>query len=166
MTDFFYDSFHMIVFFLLPGVFLGVLYDIFRMVRIARKDSKEKHLIEKLHMHFCPSKPFIQNTKNKHDTILLFLEDFIFCTLAAITEIILFFHMNQGVIRIYAILISFVGFLWYHHTFGRLTIFIANRLIKFIRILTFYISVILLTPPIAIYKVFYKAKQHKKVKEK
>lgn len=151
MNTFFYDSYQLILFFFIPGFVLGGIYDMFRILRTTRTNPKEK-LYTKIQKHFrFEIKDSKKNLKRKHNT-LIFIEDFIFCIIGALIEILLFYHLNDGYIRIYAILISMLGFFIYQNSIGRLTIHVTRYILNCVRALVYYISIILLTPFVYIYK--------------
>ncbi len=154
MIAFFYDSYILILFFLLPGIFLGAIYDVFRILRMARTD-KGNGVLSRLYKHFGYTKPSSVPAEKRVDmlmSVLVFLEDILFCIIAALTEILLFYQMNDGVIRIYGLLLSFFGFYLYHISIGRLIIFFANRIIACSRYILYGISLIFSTPIVWLYR--------------
>jgi hypothetical protein len=46
MNEFFYDSCTLILKFSIPGIFLAMVYDIFRLIRIGRNDLNHKPIVE------------------------------------------------------------------------------------------------------------------------
>ncbi len=148
MNEFFYDSYSLILFFLLPGVFLGMVYDVFRILRIARHDPEEQ-IIGALYRHFRIEKiSYIQNEKKRHmiEYALVFTEDFLFCIIAALTELLLFYHLNGGVIRIYGFWLSAIGFFLYRMSFGRFVMYMAKHIIRLANRILYLVLVVLLTP--------------------
>ncbi len=175
MITFFYDSYRLILFFLLPGMGLGAIYDVFRILRIARTDSQGS-VLSMLLAHFKIQKPMdiqSEQKKQKAEWYIVFIEDFIFCILASLTELLLFYHLNGGVIRVYAIFISVLGFVLYKITLGRLIMFLAKNMILIFRRVLYFLLCVALTPPIfigrRIHRFWKKQKnkhpKHKKEKE-
>ncbi len=148
MTAFFYDSYRLILFFLIPGIVLGAVYDVFRIMRLARTDPTGG-IIPKLYRHFkIERKVRLQSERKKEriSDILVFAEDILFCMIAALMEILLFYHLNGGVIRIYGLLLSALGFFLYRISIGVLVIGMAKRIISLVRRPLYMLSVLLLTP--------------------
>jgi hypothetical protein len=169
MNTFFYDSYQLILIFLCPGFFLGVVYDFFRILRIARTHEKEK-ILDSVHKHFKGTEYCAKSDAKKAENILVFTEDFVFCVVATLIEILLFYHLNDGVIRIYAILLSIIGFFVYHYSLGRILIYTSKRIINFVRRIIYFVLIAILTPLIVIYKwcnivfnaIIHKRHTHKK----
>ncbi len=144
MNDFFYDSYQLILIFFLPGIFLGIVYDIFRILRIGRTSdlSVGGAFYEKIRPRkplFAPVSRFLSAHPLKAaDWVLVFIEDILFWLIAAITEILLIFHTNGGEIRIYCLIASVVGFFLYHQTLGKLITFFAKQIIFLLRCLIYW----------------------------
>ena len=144
MNGFFYDSYQLILIFLLPGVFLGIVYDIFRILRISR--ASELAISGGLYDKIRPRKPlfgsFSRVFKTKSvkiaDKIIVFIEDILFWLIAAVTEILFIFHTNGGEIRIYCLLASILGFILYNRTLGRLVTVFAKQIIFLFRCLIYW----------------------------
>ena len=154
MMDFFYDSYSLILKFLIPGVFLGIVYDVFRLFRIGRND--------KTHLVFVSLKRRFgwksSRTKKRHisDVIWIFIEDILFFLIAAITEILVTYHLNGGEFRIYSLLLSLIGFFIYQKTVGNLLIYFSKKLLYLFRKIMYGICVAILLPCVAIGKIFRK----------
>ena len=152
MNAFFYDSYELILIFFLPGVFLGMVYDLFRILRI----SRTAHLTVSgvFYDRIRPKKPlckmlsrfFHAKSLRAADRILVFIEDILFWLIAAVTEILLFFHTNGGEIRIYCLLASVIGFFLYHETFGKLVSFFAKQIIFLFRCLIYWLLYAIIYP--------------------
>lgn len=151
MNEFFYDSYQLILSFFIPGFVLGSIYDIFRIIRISRTNSKG-NIYSRIKRHFGSDTNTDTQKLKWINNLLIFIEDFIFCIIGAFIEILLFYHWNDGVIRIYAILISLLGFFIYQNSIGRLIIYMAQYIIDCIHCLLYYILIILLTPFVCICK--------------
>ena len=96
------------------GVFLGAFYDIFRIIRIAFNSR----------------------------WLSIFFQDFIFCIFSAFTVMLLVYYTNSGIVRWFSLAGCFLCFLLYHMTVGRLVMFMAKKIIAFIRkVLNFIKSV-------------------------
>ena len=87
------------------GIVLAVIYDIFRIIRIAFK----------------------------HSAIVVFFEDILYCLIWTLSLIMLIFCANYGVIRWFSLFGSIAGFYIYYNTIGRIVISLANVIISFIK---------------------------------
>ncbi len=162
MNEFFYDSYELILIFFLPGVFLGLVYDLFRILRISRTASLS--VCGAFYDKIRPRKPLFQSlarfSRKKSlktaDRILVFIEDILFWLIAAVTEILMIFHTNGGEIRIYCLLASVIGFILYHITFGKLVTFFAKQVIFLIRCLLYWLLYAIIYPIRLIGKSMYR----------
>ncbi len=148
MNDFFYDPWLLILFFFIPGVVLSALYDIFRILRIARTDPKGS-VIPKLYVRLgIERKRRLQSEKRKlqFDFWLVFTEDLLFCFIAALTELLLFFHLNGGVIRAPGLFLSALGFFAYRLTLGKIVIGTATCIIQLGRKLLYILLLCIFGP--------------------
>ena len=103
MIAFFYDSWVTVLKFLIPGAFLGIIYDIIRLFRISRNDPTNSVRQAIFERYFSKRK---KSRIHISDTLIVFFEDVLFFLIVALTEIIANFHFNDGEIRIYCLLIS------------------------------------------------------------
>ena len=145
MNNFFYDSYQLILFFFIPGLFLGIIYDLFRLIRSARQYSKD-NIIQSIYFHFATQKalsvPKVKRAQQMN-RLMTFIEDFAFCIIAAFTEILLFYYLNGGVIRIYAITNSVIGFLVYQNTISHFITFLFKQVLHIVRRSLYYILIII-----------------------
>lgn len=156
MIAFFYDSWIIVLEFMIPGIFLGGVYDVFRLLRIARNDKTFK-VIDAIRSHFFV-KPIIFPKRFKiSESWIVFIEDISFFLIVAITEILATYYINNGEIRIYCLLISVIGFFSYQKTLGKLIIFFSTKILYLIRKTVYIIACVLLTP------LFHISKQMKKI---
>ena len=111
------------VYAVLLGGGLGVLYDCFRVTRVffgapcSREVAKR---IRTLHLPFL--KPMQYKKRNTLLGILVFLEDLLFCVIAALAAILLCYEMNNGTVRLFVLFCCGVGFLLYRVTLGHMVI--------------------------------------------
>ncbi len=98
---------HLMLFFLscLMGAFMGVLYDIFRILRIAVS----------------------------HSRIAVFLEDILFCFIFSLSLMMLASVCARGELRLFFAVGSLLGFILYLLTIGRLVVASAGKFISFFR---------------------------------
>ncbi len=161
MNEFFYDSHFLILFFVIPGLFFGILYDAFRILRLLY-ENQEGSIVSDLRKHFFPNaSDRIQLTPNRKRTerALIIAEDILFCLICALTEVLLFYHLNDGLIRVYGLILSLLGLILYRLTLGRLVLYCAKKLKSAIRRCIYIFFCILLTPW---FRIYHKIKNRKK----
>ena len=141
MISFFYDSFLIFFQFLIPGVFLGMIYDIFRLIRLSRRHNKSDSFFEIIKKRYSYKKTKL--SLRNFDVLLTFIEDISFFLIVSITEILATYYFNEGEIRIYCLMFSVIGFYCYHKTIGFLVIAISKKLLYlFGKIFCFFIFLI------------------------
>ena len=144
MIAFFYDSWTVILKFLIPGIFLGAVYDVFRLIRISRNDQTNS-VKKAIRDRYFPNKK--RNHKIKMaETVLVFIEDILFFIIVAVVHILATYHFNDGEIRIYSLMISALGFFVYQKTLGRLILFFSKKILYLIRKIIYMIVCMVLTP--------------------
>lgn len=84
------------------GAFLCAVYDVFRLFRLRRKQN----------------------------AVLLFVSDLTFCTIAALSMLLLFFNLSYGRMRAYSFVLAFVGFLIWRFTVSRFVMAFMLKLIN------------------------------------
>lgn len=121
---------------LLQGIALGMLYDVFRIRRIAflgRGSTSESKRVRKLTSLLLK--------------LLYHTEDLLFGTVAGIATAILYFALSRGQVRIMAIFGEGVGFLLYRLTLGRPVIACADSIIRLIALIIRLIVHFIIRPP-------------------
>ena len=114
---------------LLFGLFAGALFDVFRIMRIARRSFGRASLPRFLRFG---------------DGILCFFADMIYWLMLAAAYSVFIYHRAYGRLRLGSLLCVGVGFFVWHYTLGRLMILTADRIIALVRrIVGFIISVTL-----------------------
>ncbi len=160
MSEFFYDSYRLLIGAFLLGVALGVLYDVFRVLRISRlsQSTDESGFLKKIK----PKKPLFKEKKGAKKAVsavndlLVFIEDILFFIIAAAAEILFFLGENDGEIRIYCIIFTVFGFFLYIKTIGRIVIYFSSKIIFFVRCLLYWMFYIIIVPVRYILRVFCK----------
>lgn len=87
------------------GGFLCAVYDIFRIIRFNRKSN----------------------------ALIVFFGDILFCIIAALTMLILFFNLSFGSPRVYAFVFAFLGFLAWRFTLSRILMAVMDKLDRLVR---------------------------------
>ena len=105
---------------ILMGASLGLLYDGFRIARIFLGEhfSKVANRFEKVNLPLIgmPKKP---RSRNRLRGIFIFVSDFVFCIIASVMLILLFYQMNHGKIRFMTFVFAGAGFYLYRFTLGK-----------------------------------------------
>ncbi len=121
------------------GAFLGVLWDSFRIIRIVCYGKRKPGSLTPIKL---PSngKDVSRALSFSHTQapfslsgIAIFISDLLFCLTAAVSVIILLFHLNGGEIRGFALFGAAIGFTVYYFTVGRLTVLFSDFIIKGIK---------------------------------
>lgn len=108
------------------GVFLGIVYDVFRIRRLAFNTKA------------CFSKKGtneVARKENAADCVIIFFEDVLFALISSIVVCIFIFYMNSGQFRGIAIIGALFGFLLYYLTVGRLVMYFSGVIIGFFKYL-------------------------------
>lgn len=84
------------------GAFICAVYDLFRIFRLRRRQN----------------------------AIVLFLCDLLFCAIATVCMLVLFFNLSYGRVRAYAFVFAFFGFLAWRFTVSRAVISLCLRLVS------------------------------------
>ena len=107
------------------GAFIGVIYDIFRILRIALPEV-------------------IKGTKA--ETVIVFFQDIIFWLITSAVFIIFIYYANKGMTRLIMIFASGAGFLIYYYTVGRIVIFFSGAIIGLVKHIVKLFYKILINP--------------------
>lgn len=133
------------------GCLLGILWDIFRIIRIAvygrqrgegsspvRLPASKKEVNRALSFRHTRGAVSLSG-------ILIFFSDLLFCLSASAAVILLIFHLNGGEIRGFALFGALLGFICYYFTVGKLTVLFSELIINGIkRLLHFVLSLTLI----------------------
>lgn len=112
----------------LLGAVLGVIYDIFRILRISFKNG----------------------------SFLIFLEDALFFFICAILTFCFMLTTNDGQVRFFILLGEGIGFILYHCTIGVLVMKISKLIIRFIGRLFSLLYKILLAPFVRLFRFLFR----------
>lgn len=162
MTEFFYDSYKLLCKAILLGVILGAIYDIFKMIRIAKKSDNIPcgAFFKKIY----PKKTIFGSDKHSEkeadktaDTIFTVFEDILYFIISALFEILFFLGENDGEIRIYCIVFIVIGFLVYEKTIGKIVAFFSSRIIFLVRCLLYWVIYIIIFPIRTLFELVKKA---------
>ena len=111
----------------------AAVYDLVRIPRILFGVRYSERGVARLHRIRLPLLGGYRR-KREHGGlgILIFFEDLIFCLLAGVSLMILFYECNNGKIRYPAFLIAGAGFLLYRATLGRLVMLLSEWVAFFV----------------------------------
>lgn len=108
MTFGFENDTSLLIWSALTGAALSIVYDVFRLIRAF----------------------------GIRDVFTTFVSDVVFCILYAVSYVLLLFNFTNGNIRLYAFLTLTAGFLLCHFTLGVLIMRCADRVLRFLRLVT------------------------------
>ena len=107
---------------LVLGAALGLLFDLIRFPRILLERNRD-------HGKEPTSAPL---RKRRAVGVAVFLEDFLFCQLAAVCLILLFYERNNGKIRPFAFFLALIGFVGYRVTLGKPVAWLLNAVSRLV----------------------------------
>ncbi len=108
----------------LLGFCLGFFFEIFRFLRLALP----------------------------HPTIVVIIEDLIFCLPASFVFLLFTFAFSDGLVRYFSVCSAFLGFWIYFQTVGKVILFFSDRILRFVRFLLRFCFRTLLRPPFLVFK--------------
>jgi hypothetical protein len=101
---------------------------------------------------YLPSESFLG--KDLFNTVITFIEDIVFWTIASIGHILFIYHVNGGVVRIYFIMCTFLGASLYFFSIGKITMYFSVRIIFVVRCLLYWVFRIIIYPINLILRLF------------
>ena len=104
------------------GAFLGIVYDIFRIVRIATTPTGE-----------ASAKGKMIRVGTWLSDFLIFGEDILFSLIASVTVTVFLFNINDGKVRWFALVGAGIGFFLYYFTIGKIVFACAQTILRMIR---------------------------------
>ena len=150
MINDFYSSYSSFIISAFLGISIGIIYDIFRIFRIARSsylipqgkfynaiNPKENNIFKN-----CNFKKIFRVSS----TFLTLAEDVIFWIITSLVQILFIYHINYGEIRIYFFIFEAIGATLYFFTIGNLVIYFSVRIIFLIRCLLYWTFYIIIYP--------------------
>lgn len=128
------------------GALLGVLWDIFRIIRLIVCNGRSTDNSFPIRLP-ASEREVTKALSFKHrqkvlPIILIFISDLLFCLFAAVSVILLLFHLNGGQIRGFVLFGAALGAVIYYFTVGKLTFAFSDRIIRGAkRLIRFILSV-------------------------
>ena len=132
---------------LLLGMALGAFYDVFRITRVflgVHYSRRAARRLQELRLPFL--KPHQKHKESRALGFVIFLEDLVFCMLAGISLILLFYEANNGKFRFPVLLCAGAGFLLYRGTLGRFVMLFSEVIAFLIETAVRYLFFFLLFP--------------------
>lgn len=137
------------------GAVLGVLWDVFRLTRVMLGFSYPSRSADKL---YAQPLPLLGKTLPRHSGqkkslcdrlggVILFAEDVVFGLVCGVVMSLLVYVTNDGIFRAMAPIGMLIGFLIYYLTVGRLVLSVSQILVFALRALALYALTLLLLPP-------------------
>ncbi len=129
-----------LLFFLLVASFafggtVGILNDIHRLIRVILGVRYSKNRFDRWYEKEIPflNRPIVRNHSSKKNktvlSILIFVQDLILFSFAAVGTVTLNFYFNNGKFRLYTIAALIMGFLLYYFTLGRLIMLLSEGIV-------------------------------------
>ena len=157
------------------GAALGLLYDGMRLIRIFFGE----HFSSVANRFRDVKLPLIHMSEERKKrsrllSVLIFAEDFIFCLVAAVAMILLFYQINNGKLRAWAFPMAGVGFYLYRITVGRL-VMLCSETVAFLleaafRYLCFFVMLpwkwVFTRVALAVYQAWQRCKDRKEKRER
>lgn len=131
----------------LLGIFLGVVYDLFRIRRQLFSIGSAKKAAN------------VQETTNRIcliEDVIIFFEDVFYSIICSVVVCIFLFYVNHGRFRVIALVGAGLGFLVYYKTVGRLVLFCSEKIVRFIRFLIGKIIKLTVVPIFRLLKFLFK----------
>ncbi len=124
---------------LLVGLWLGSVYDIFRVMRIAlygRKKAEKERLIplgKDAKSVGASLKGVIHQGFPSPSFFFTFVCDVLFCIFSALTVTVMIFQFGDGRVRAFSMIGAAFGFVLYYFTIGRAVMFFSDTIISAIK---------------------------------
>ncbi len=103
---------------IIVGIFLGGIYDFFRIRRIAFSLN---------------STDIKKGIREKIGNIIIFFEDVLYALICSVVVCIYVFYMNSGRFRGLAFVGFFLGFLLYYNTVGKVVMICSEQIVLFLK---------------------------------
>ncbi len=132
------------------GVLLGIVYDVFRILRIAVEPSN------RLRRLGAVTGSEAANGKKPHGetvrTVIIAIEDIIYSVICAVVISVMIFHINSGHPRWFILLGTAVGFFVYYFTVGKIVMLFSSYIILFVRTVFMFVMKLTLFPLLKLFR--------------
>ena len=151
------EHFRVMLYSVIIGVLLGVIYDIVKISRVMLGISAYSETSKKL---ASISLPLIKNRStlkkrsksSMYSIIMLFLGDIVFSLICAAIYSVFLFHAIRGLVRWYFLLASAIGFFLYYFTVSRIVLNLIEVLFFCVKTAIRYLIFVLVLPIKLLYK--------------
>ena len=146
-----YEQAALFVYALIVGIFIGVVYDVFRIVRIALtggrgfntkvRFERVENLITRVRGQNVTVKNLgIYKAGRRLEYAVVFVCDVLFFLVTAVVSVVFLYQANYGQPRLYVVVSAIIGFAIYYNTVGRMVAFSAYAVISLFRLIwTFFV---------------------------
>ncbi len=146
-----YEQAALFVYALIVGVFVGIVYDVFRIVRIALtggRGSNSKVRFERVEnlitgirgQRVTVKRPGIYKVGRRLEYSVVFVCDVLFFLVTAVVSVVFLYQANYGQPRLYVAVSAIIGFAVYYNTVGRMVALSAGAVISLFRLIwTFFV---------------------------
>ncbi len=126
------------------GVLLGIVYDVFRILRIAVEPSNRLRLLNIItdKKTADEKKPYGETVR----TVIIAIEDIIYSIICAVVISVMIFHINSGHPRWFILLGTALGFFVYYFTVGKIVMLFSSYIILFVRTVFMFVMKLTLFP--------------------
>ena len=159
-----YEQAALFVYALIIGVFIGAVYDVFRIIRIAltggmacsQKACFEpfEKLVSRLSGQGENSGKVFRSIGKRLDYVVTFVCDVLFFLITAVIGAVFLYQANYGQLRLYVLVAAVIGFVVYYNTVGRMITLVAGFVISLFRLIFAFLTYRLIVP---VFKVARKA---------
>ncbi|MGN1095012.1 MAG: spore cortex biosynthesis protein YabQ [Eubacteriales bacterium] len=144
------------------GVIFGLIYDVFRILRISRLPyiAPSGKFYDKIKIPEKPKenkKSLFTDILHFSDTAITITEDIVFWLIITVCEILFIYHVNGGEIRIYFFLCTLFGAAVYFFTAGKIVMYFSVRIIFLTRCLLYWMIYIIIYPIRKVFLAFKRA---------
>ena len=152
-----YDQAALFVYALIIGVFIGAVYDVFRIIRIALTGGEScssgacfepvEKLISRLSGRDQENSGKAQRTLGKRLALAVtFVCDILFFLITAVIGAVFLYQANYGQLRLYVVVAAVIGFTVYYNTVGRMITLVAGLVISLFRLFFAFLTYRLVAP--------------------
>lgn len=139
------------------GIFLGVIYDIVRISRAFVGISYNGKSADKLYQIEYPLIGKLRKNDRKKGKIFydiyIAIGDFFYCAFVGIASCIFLYYTNNGMLRLPAVFMAFMGLSLYYRTIGRFIVNLAEILCIFLKIITKFLLFAIAFPLKVMYNI-------------
>lgn len=132
------------------GVLLGIIYDVFRILRIAVEPSNRLRLLSTVTGSETADgkKPHGETVR----TVVIAIEDIIYSVICAVIISVMIFHINSGHPRWFILLGTALAFFVYYFTIGKIVMLFSSYIFLFVRTVFMFVMKLTLFPLLKLFR--------------